>query len=114
MLEVYGHRQVEILRDTGVLLNSLSPGTLTTGPQPSYQKPDGDGGQEQVFDLFDAGVIVGTSVAYAAAHQDGIPGRLVARPFLPVGAVPQVWLQRWQDKTAAAIASAAKLFFEAA
>lgn len=92
MLEVYGTRQVEILRDTGVLFNSLSPGQLDSpGPSAVYSPPTGDGGDKQVFELLGNGVIVGTNVPYAAAHQDG------KRPFLPVTSVPERWEQNWLD-----------------
>lgn len=111
MLEVYGHRDVEILRDTGVLLNSLSPGTVGAGG--AYQKPTGDGGQEQIFELIRAGVIVGTSVAYAAVHQNGGKG-IPARPFLPVDGIPQVWANRWLAAAVHAISSAFRIAIERA
>jgi len=101
-LEVYGHRDVEILRDTGVLLNSLSPGELG-GNGASYAKPKGEGGGDQVFSLLANGVIVGTTVKYAATHQYGDPKRKIpARPFLPARA-PQVWLDRWSGAFARAL-----------
>lgn len=101
-LEVYGNRQHEILRDTGVLLNSLSFGEVE--PIGGEYTPPAD----QIFKLTGSGVIVGTNVPYAAVHQNGSKKKgIPARPFLPVGRVPAVWVQRWvyagRDATAAAI-----------
>ncbi len=96
MLEVYGNRPHEILRDTGVLLNSLSPGQIG-GDGASYRKPGGDGGDDQVFELIGNGVIVGTNVGYAATHQNGSTKKNIpARPFLPKKA-PVVWIDRWSS-----------------
>lgn len=86
-LEVFGHRKVEVLRDTSVLLNSLSPGA-TAGDR--YDPPEG-----QIFRLTGSGVIVGTNVPYASVHQRGSKRGVPARPFLPVGKAPQVWVSRW-------------------
>ncbi len=80
LLQKYGGRQVEILRDTGLLLNSLSPGY---------------GGAEQVFRVYNGGVIVGTNRRGAAAHHRGIPGRLPQRRLWPdPSRWPASW---WQD-----------------
>jgi len=93
-LEVYGNRPHEILRDTGVLLNSLSPGQIG-GSGTEYAKPSGEGGPEQVFTMMANGVIVGTTVKYAAVHQEGsTKGKIPARPFLP-RTTPYAWMQRW-------------------
>jgi hypothetical protein len=115
MLDVYGNRQVEILRDTGVLLNSLSPGQIGgNGLATSYTKPSGPGGDEQIFHLFNSGVIVGTTVAYAAVHQHGNPSKgIPARPFLPDN-IPPAWLNRWSDVAQQAIAVAARILFQQA
>ncbi len=76
--ELYGQRVVDILRDTGRLLRSFSPGVED---RPSSAA-------EQVFDTPSGAVIVGTNVPYATAHQHGNPARnLPARPILPVGGV---------------------------
>ena len=83
-LDVFGHRKVDILRDTGILLNSLSIGN-------SYEKRTPD----QIFELLLNGVVVGTNVPYARAHNEGVPGRLPARPFIPKeDKIPAVWLSR--------------------
>lgn len=112
MLEVFGNRPVEVLRDTGILMNSLSPGVWTEG---GYRKPSQPGGSDQVFDLAANGVTVGTNVPYAEAHQNGDPSRgIPARPFLPRGDAPEVWKQRWLDVAAAAVAQGLKRLLGAA
>lgn len=58
--------QYEILRDTGLLFNSLSQG----GPQ-------------SVFDLQTDGIVVGTAIKYAKYHQNpSVPGRPPIRKIL--------------------------------
>lgn len=105
-LEVYGHRPHEVLRDTGVLLNSLSPGRLDGGSSLSYTPPTGDGGSDQIFASLSNGIIVGTNVPYASAHQNGNASKgIPARPFLPTGAVPGVWLERWSNAGMQAVAA---------
>ncbi len=97
-LEVYGSRKVQILRDTGVMLNSLSPGVLSgTPPAMAYSKPSGEGGDKQVFDAQGARIIVGTNDPRAGAHNNGVPGRLPKRQIFPDNAaqIPAVWWQRW-------------------
>lgn len=79
LLEKYGNRQVEILRDTGLLLNSLSPGVTST---------------EQIFRVSSGAVIVGTNRKGAAAHHKGIPGRLPQRRLWPE---PSRWPKKWWD-----------------
>lgn len=94
MLEVFGNRQVEILRDTGVLFNSLSPAYWSGDDE--YTPPE-----DQLFDLASNGVAVGTNVPYAGVHQHGSKkktgkgGGIPARPFLPVDRVPDVWRKNW-------------------
>lgn len=99
-LAVFGSRQVDILRDTGVLLNSLSIGRLVGTPEGglNYQKPN----DEQIFESLENGVIIGTNVKYAAAHQFGYKG-IPARPFLPLKHVPDIWQGRWLDAGMAAL-----------
>ena len=77
LLQKYGGRKVEILRDTGLLLNSLSPGT---------------GSAEQVFRVGGGAVIIGTNRRGAAAHHGGIPGRLPQRRLWPE---PNKWPASW-------------------
>ena len=76
-LAVLGSRQVEIMRDTGRLFRSLSPGV--------EDKPSGAEGQ--VFEMPPGRVIVGTNVAYA-----GYQARM--RPLWPPdGHLPAAWWQ---------------------
>ena len=92
-LMVYGDRQHEILRDTGVLLNSLSPGRI--GGDSEYEPAEA-----QIFKLVSSGVIVGTNVPYAAVHQNGSKKKNIpARPFLPTESNPACpeWIKRWTE-----------------
>ncbi len=111
-VETLGGREVEILRDTGVLFNSLSPGLLSgAGASATYQRPSQDGGDQQVFDVHQNGVIVGTNVQYAATHQQGDSARNIpARPFLPPteSSIPETWWQRWIDIGVASLRVAAE------
>lgn len=84
LFDKYGSRTVEILRDTGVLFNSLSPGLA---PGSVFRPGPGE-------------VIIGTNVPYAAAHHHGVPGRLPQRRLWPEpGRWPVTW---WADITAEA------------
>lgn len=89
-LDVYGHREHEALRDTGVLLNSLSVGVESTFG--SYDPPE-----DQVFGLQENGIIIGTSVVYAGVHNEGYAKKgIPERRFLPKpDQVPPMWLERW-------------------
>jgi hypothetical protein len=79
-LDVLGGRQVDILRDTGELLRSFTPGV--------EDKPSGADGQ--VFKLEPSRVIIGSNKK--PQHHTGIPGRLPARPFWPPdGSLPRPW-----------------------
>ncbi|MBX9682121.1 MAG: hypothetical protein K2X38_25465 [Gemmataceae bacterium] len=73
----YGNTPVEILRDTGLLLNSLTPGL---------------GSPEQVFDAEATSVVVGTNRKWAGCHHRGIPGRLPQRRLWPE---PSQWPESW-------------------
>lgn len=113
-VETLGGRQVEILRDTGVLLNSLGPGLLSGT---SYTSPSGEGGEEHIFNLGRGEVIVGTNVVYARTHQRGDERRRIpARPFLPdeTHPVPQVWWDRWVRVANKALVAGAELLFRRA
>lgn len=106
-------RQVEILRDTGILLNSLSPGQLGGGALPSsYSPPAGDGGAAQILRTVANGAYVGTTVPYAAVHQHGSESRNIpARPFLP-HRIPDKWARKWLRVANQALAIGARLLFE--
>lgn len=110
-INVFGGRKVQILRDTGILLNSISPGRIVNG---EYQLPTREGGEEQIFQTIVNGVIVGTNVPYAATHNYGDPSRKIPkREFLPEK-VPQVWLDRWASGTERALIEAARQAYEGA
>lgn len=98
-VQTLGGRQVEMLRDTGILLNSLS----AAEPKPStdaYTPRDG-----QIFELTPGEVKVGTNVPYAATHQFGDPSRKIpARPFLPEPAQIPATMRDTYAKLAAAVA----------
>lgn len=106
MLEVFGNRKVQIQRDTGVLLNSLSPGELSGGAQSVVYTPPGEpGGEQQIMRAIENGVIVGTNVPYAGACQK-------QRPFLPTDRVPEVWRSRWMDAAKEAVRIAVRNAYE--
>ncbi len=78
LFDKYGNTQVEILRDTGLLLNSLSPGVTS----------DAD-----VFRVLPGEVIVGTNRKGAAEHHSGVPSRnLPQRRLWPD---PKKWPSSW-------------------
>lgn len=113
-LEVFGMRTVDILRDTGVLFNSLSPGVVSGGPGPhsGYSKPSAPGGEDQIFELSAGQVAVGTTVAYAAVHNKPVKSQVPRRQFLPDdGQVPDVWWDRWLAVGVQALAVGAALFY---
>lgn len=76
LLDKYGKTQVDILRDTGLLLNSLSPGVVSA---------------EQVFRVGLGEVIVGTNRKGAAAHHEG-RGHTPQRRLWPH---PNNWPANW-------------------
>lgn len=107
-LEVFGNREVEILRDTSVLINSLSPGQLSVD---DYTPPSSQGGEEQIFQTIANGVIVGTNVPYAATHNNGDATRgIPERRFLPK-VVPDVWRERWAAFALRALEVAARRLY---
>ncbi len=90
----YGDTPVQILRDKGFLLNSLSPGIVPSQDNPPVPppKPSGEGGEQQVFEIGPGEVIVGTNRPHAAAHHTGIPGKLPQRRLWPS---PSNWPANW-------------------
>jgi phage gpG-like protein len=75
ILGKYGTADVEILRDTGRLLASFSPGS-----------------RDNVLDVKRGLVRVGTNVVYARTHHEG-RGKIPARPFWPSeGNLPEAWV----------------------
>ena len=91
LLMRYGSTQVDILRDTGLLLNSLTPG-VPNGGMPAPVK-------DQVFVVGQGEVIVGTNRKGAAAHHNGIPGKLPQRRLWPE---PSKWPSSWWQDIAEA------------
>lgn len=91
-LDVFGSREVEILRDTGILFNSISPGAESGG---RYSPP-----ADQIFEDRPGELIAGTSVKYAAAHNYGNPKKgLPARQILPpADKVPESWLDDFAEQ----------------
>lgn len=112
-LEVYGNRTVEILRDTGRLLASLSPGEITGGGvNTNYERPSGDGGEAQIFQTISNGIIVGSNLEYSRTHNDGDPSRNIpSRRFIP-RQLPDVWRQRMLNVASQALAVGARMAFE--
>lgn len=87
LLSEYGNTKVDILRDTGLLLNSLSPG-INPGSI-----------ENQVFRANPGEVIIGTNRKGAKAHHEGIPGRLPQRRLWPDPANwPDSWLKDIEDQ----------------
>jgi len=75
-LSVFGNRTVEMVRDTGKIFRSLSPGVEDR----PYKGKDSD---QQVFEVPTGKVIVGTRVPYASRQH-------AMRPFWPER-IPAVW-----------------------
>lgn len=84
----YGDTPVLILRDLGLLLNSLSPGVESSDRMPANPPKV----ENQVFVVTGGSVIVGTNRKGAAAHHKGIPGRL---PQRRLWAEPNQWPGEW-------------------
>lgn len=110
-LNVYGTRQVEILRDTSVLFNSLSPFAVIDYDFVDQfsvlasQVPK----DAQILQAIRGGVRVGTNVPYAASHHYGDNKRgIPARPFWPADGLPQVWRDNMADVMKEATLSALK------
>jgi hypothetical protein len=88
-LATLGDRQVEILRDTGLLFRSFTPGVGETTAEVNGQ----------VVRIPTGRIVVGSNVK--PQHHAGIPGKLPARPFWPLGgAIPGPW---WEGIRLAAI-----------
>lgn len=89
MLSAYGGMNVEILRDTGLLLNSLKPGApAESAPSSPPRVP------KQVFRIGQRDVKIGTNREWAWTHHQGIPGRIPQRRLWPEpGRWPRSWWQ---------------------
>ena len=92
-LEVFGHRQVQILVDTGQLRNSILPGVLyENGPDATYGKPSGNGGSNQIFDNLPTRLIVGSHDKKANWHHNAKSPRRKRRLW-PDGFPSDWWKQ---------------------
>ena len=103
-IEVLGFRQVNILRDTGKMFNSLQPGRLNGS---SYSPPTDEGGENQIFEATPGLVTVGTRDVKFPTHNFGRPamkdknGRtLPAIPRRQVfpdsnAEIPSQWWEAW-------------------
>lgn len=87
----YGSQPVQILRDTGLLLTSLTPGTYAGGASPPKVK-------KQVFDLARGTVIIGTNREWAWTHHKGT-ARIPRRELWPD---PSRWPESWWDEITSA------------
>ncbi len=87
-----GNQSVEILRDTGLLINSLTPGVPVTGTPPPVPPPKPP---KQVFRLGRGNIILGTNRQWAWTHHKGIPGRIPQRKLWPD---PRQWPKSWWDE----------------
>ena len=92
----YGDEQLYILRSTGALMNSISPGIdpSETRPPVPPPKPQGEGGENQVFRLGYGSVIIGTNRKHALTHHEGT-ARIPQRRLWPE---PSKWPQEWWDQ----------------
>lgn len=84
----YGDAPAQILRDTGLLLNSLSPGV-----ESAYAPSSPPSVEDQVFKVGSGEVIVGTNRKHARAHHEGT-SRIPQRRLWPM---PSTWPQSWWD-----------------
>ncbi len=89
LLDMYGDTAVDILRDTGLLFNSLTPGC-----DPAVARPVPPQVEEQVFQVLPGEVIIGTSRKWAWTHHHGIPGKLPQRRLWPA---PARWTPSWWE-----------------
>jgi hypothetical protein len=80
---------VEILRDSGLLYNSLSPGAPIGGVSRATPPRVAD----QVFRIERAAVVVGTSRRHALVHHEG-RGHVPQRRLWPA---PATWPTAWWD-----------------
>jgi phage gpG-like protein len=82
--QYFGRRQVDILRDTGKLLRSLTPGI--------EEPPTLSGSPGQIVRTGAGNLIVGTNVPYAEYHQQGT-NNMTARPLWPQdGSIPEAYV----------------------
>src|SRR5580692_3562209 len=85
IIGVFGDAPYQILRSSGALLNTLSPGVLPSGAAPPVPPPEVE---DQVFRTRPGEVIVGTNRKWAGTHHRG-KRRLWAQP--------DRWPARWWE-----------------
>jgi hypothetical protein len=88
LMSEYGNTKVDILRDKGLLFNSLSPGVAVGDPPPPPNPPKP---RHQVFRTRRGEVIVGTSRLWAGTHHKGTR-RIPQRRLWPE---PKRWTASW-------------------
>ncbi len=99
-LDVLGSRSVALLRDTGRLFNSLSPGVADPDSFPVGQAPPEV--TDRILREGTGAVVVGTSVEYA--------GRVHAeRPLWPSGDLPPAWQERINEAVQSGIEEAIEM-----
>jgi hypothetical protein len=91
LLATYGTLPALILRDTGLLINSLSPGVRVGDPPPPVPPPIPE---DQVFRYPKGEIILGTSRKWAGTHHRGVPGHIPQRRLWPD---PARWPANWWD-----------------
>jgi len=84
----------EILRDTGLLYNSLSPAILAGNRPPPVSPPRAP---KQVFRVSAGSVTVGTNRKWAWTHHQGLPARSPPLPKRPLWPDPAHWPAAWWD-----------------
>lgn len=99
-LDVLGSRHVEIGRDTGRLLNSLSPGITDPENCPLLQMPPETADRILLEEL--GAVIIGSAVEYAGDFH-------AVRPLWPSGDLPPAWAQRIAEALETGIAEAIQM-----
>lgn len=109
-LEVFGNREVEILRDRGLLFNSLSPGVLSErGPSADYEPPEG-----QIVNLSPGELAVGSNVEYLKYHQ-GTPEKPGRRRIWPSASeIPVSWIEDMNETAASGLPIAIEMIARAA
>lgn len=97
-LDVFGSRQVDIGRDTGILFNSLSPGELSeSGPDANLAAAS----EHQIIEFRPGEAIVGTNVPYAGPFHR-------RRPLWP-SVLPQSWVDAMARRASEGLAMAVQI-----
>lgn len=99
-LEVLGNRKVQIGRDTGRLLNSLSP--AIANPESQSIMVEARDVEDQILREEDGAVVIGSNVAYAGPFHK-------MRPLWPDGELPPAWGIRVAEAAASGIAEAIEM-----